>query len=141
MEEKTDTSDPPQQEDPPVALDSMLRCYSVMSWDSAVIHDALINTWEWEFIKCYWKPEDANGEDFKGLSVQFKQNDSLEVKLNNQLTQVSSWSIVRLNDEYFKLSTSPFIPQLPGKILLCGDRILFYDSYVDGCDNYFKKQN
>ena len=138
---KTETIDTPQRKKPPITLDSMLLCYGQKSWDSTSIHNALIGKWSWEYITCYWKPESANNEDFKSLSIEFKQNDSLELKQNGLLTQKSSWDISKLSDGYFKLLVNPIVLQLPGKVLICGDRVLFYDSYVDGCDNYFKKQN
>ena len=131
-------ANPPQQQ-PPVSFDSLLHCYGQVSWDSASIHNALIGTWNWEFIKCYWNPEDANGDDYKNVSIVFRQNDSLEVKVNNQITQAASWKISRLSDGYFKVTTAPLVVYLPGKILLCGNRVMFYDSYTDGCDNYFKR--
>lgn len=138
---KTVNTETPQQQKPPIRLDSMLLCHQQIFWDSTAIRNALIGKWKWEYIKCYWKPESANSEEFKTLSIEFKNNDSVDVKTNGQITQKSSWSIVRLNDGYFKLLVSPIVYQLPGKILFCGDRVIFYDSYVDGCDNYFKKQN
>lgn len=133
----TDTVQPPK---PPIALDSMLICSGQTNWDSASLHNALVGKWQWEYIKCYWYPEKANNEDFKNLTLEFKQHDSLEVKLNGLVTQNSSWHVTKLNDGYFKLLVNPIVLQLPGKILFCGDRVLFYDSYVDGCDNYFQKQ-
>lgn len=133
------TTPPPQQQQPPISFDSLLHCYSQVSWDSASIHNALIGTWNWEFIKCYWNPEDANGDDYKNLSIVFRQNDSLEVRVNNQITQTASRKISRLSDGYFKMTTVPLVVYLPGKILLCSSRVMFYDSYTDGCDNYFKK--
>jgi hypothetical protein len=138
---KTTIIDTPQRPKPPIALDSMLMCYGQTSWDSATTHNALVGKWQWEYIKCYWNPEKANNEDFKNLSIEFKQNDSLEVKQNGLVTQKSSWEIIKLNDGYFKLQVNPIVYQLPGKVLFCGNYVLFYDSYVDGCDNYFKKQN
>lgn len=138
---KTNDTQEPIQQDPPVALDSMLQCYGKRAWDSTSIHDALVGKWQWEYINCYFNPEDGNSEDFKNLSVEFKQNDSLEVKVNNQLTQISSWQVTRLNDGYFKLTVNPIVLQLPGRVLICDNRVLFYDSYTDGCNNYFKKQN
>jgi hypothetical protein len=138
---KAKTTDTPQQPKPPIALDSILLCNGQTSWDSTSIHNALVGKWQWEYIKCYWNPEKANNEDFKNLSIEFKQNGSLEVKLNGLVTQNSSWDVIKLNDGYFKLLVNPIVLQLPGKVLFCGDRVLFYDSYVDGCDNYFKKQN
>jgi hypothetical protein len=138
---KTKTTNSPQLQKPPIALDSMLLCYGQTSWDSTSIHNALVGKWQWEYIKCYWNPENANNEDFKNLSIEFKQKDTLEVNQNGQITQISSWDIVKLNDGYFKLIVKPIVLQLPGKVLFCGDRVLFYDSYIDGCDNYFKKKN
>ncbi len=126
---------------PPITLDSILQCHGQMQLDSTAIRNRLIGKWQWTFIKCYWDPEKANGEAYKNHSIEFKQNDSVEVKVNGQLTQKSSWKITKLNDGYYKLSVNPIVVLLPGKILFCGDQVLFYDSYVDGCDNYFKRQN
>lgn len=137
---KTKTIDIIQPQKPPVALDSMLLCHGQTKRDSTATQNALIGKWQWEFIKCYWNPENANSVDFKSLSVEFKK-DSLDVKINGQITQKSSWHIIGTNDGYFKLLVNPIVFQLPGKLLFCGDRVLFYDSYVDGCDNYFRKQN
>lgn len=138
---KSIETDTPLQQNPPVALENMLQCHGQTSWDSTKIHNALIGKWNWEYIKCYWNPEDANSEYYKNLTIEFKYNDTLEVKLNNQITQRSSWNLTRLNDGFFKLSANPIVLQLTGRILFCEDRVLFYDSYTDGCDNYFKKQN
>lgn len=126
---------------PPIALDSILTCYKQRKPDSADIRNSLLGKWQWTFIKCYWNPENANSEDYKTHSIEFKQNDSVEVKVNGQLTQKSSWKLTKLNDGYYKLSMNPIVVLLPGKVLFCGDQVLFYDSYVDGCDNYFKRLN
>lgn len=128
-----------QQQKPPIAIDSILRCYSKTSWDSTTIRTALIGKWQWEFIQCFWQPEKANSEDFKTLVIEFKMNDSLTVYMGNQITQTTSWRVTKQFDGFYKLSTGAFVPQLPGNILLCGNRVVFYDSYVDGCDNFFKK--
>ena len=136
---KAETTDTPQQQKRPISIDSMLRCHNFVNADSSSIRNALITKWQWKFISCYWKPENANSEDFKTLTIEFKQNDSLEVRINNVTTQKSSWYLKRLADGFYKLISSSFIPQLSGKVLVCGDQLLFYDTYVDGCDNYFKK--
>ena len=133
--------DIPKLQQPPVSLANMLQCHSETFWDSISVHHALIGQWQWKFIRCYWSPETANGEDYKTLTIEIKENDSLEVKINNQITQSSSWSVTNLNNGYYAITTDPIVPQLSGKVLFCGDDLLFYDSYVDGCDNYFEKQN
>jgi hypothetical protein len=139
--EKPYVIDSAVKEKPPVSLDSMLQCHGQKNWDSVTIRSSLIGNWQWEFIRCYWTPEKANSKDYQNLSVEFMQNDSVIVRVNGQTTQKASWQIVRTNDGYFTLAVNPIILQLPGKILFCGGRVLFYDSYTDGCDNYFKKIN
>lgn len=138
---KAKSIDTPKLQQPPVSLSNMLQCHGETFWDSISVHNALIGQWQWKFIKCYWNPETANGEDYKTLTIEIKENDSLEVKINNQITQSSSWNVTNLNNGYYTITVNPIVPQLQGKVLFCGDSLLFYDSYVDGCDNYFEKQN
>lgn len=134
---KSKPATPP--ETPPVTLQTMTECHRTASWDSAKIQSRLLGKWGWEFIQCYWNPEDGNSKDFQGLSVEFKPDNTLEVKLNGETTQTSSWELVNLNDGYYKIQAKPLVLQLPGRILLCTERVLFSDSYTDGCDNYFKR--
>lgn len=124
---------------PPVSIDSMVRCYNQSLPDSANLRTWLLATWQWEYIKCYWAPEKANATDFRNLSIAFKANDSVEVKTNNQITSRAAWRLSKTNDGYFTLATTPLVPQLAGKVILCANRVIFFDSYVDGCDNYFKR--
>jgi hypothetical protein len=138
---KTEEKIMPQQQLPPITFDSMFHCHAQTIWDSATIHNALLGKWQWTFIKCYWNPEDANSEEYKNLSLEFKNDNTLVVKIDGQISQTATWNVMNLNDGYFKLLVSQFVPQLFGRILFCGDKVLFYDSYTDGCDNYFKKQN
>lgn len=126
-----------QVQKPPVSLGQVLQCYQKLPWDSASIHTQLIGKWNWEFISCFWTPEKANGQDFKGLTIEFKINQILEVKLNGQTTQTANWQLQKLNDGYYLMKTNPLVVQLPGKVLFCENRVVFHDSYVDGCDNYF----
>ncbi len=130
-----------QTESPPVALSGMVLCHNRISWDSAAIRNKLIGKWQWEFISCYWNREDANSRDFKGLTVVFKQDNTLEVTANEQSKKTATWSVVKLNDGNYTLAVSPIVLQLPGRVIFCEDRVVFSDSYVDGCDNYFKRQN
>ena len=73
------------------------------------------------------------------MTVEFKSDSTLEVKVNGATTQSSTWEIVNLGDSQFEINADPVVPQLHGRILFCEDRVLFYDSYIDGCDNYFKR--
>ncbi|CAN5388205.1 hypothetical protein BH11BAC3_BH11BAC3_46260 [soil metagenome] len=124
---------------PPITLSEMLICHATNSWDSSTIHNKLIGKWDWKYIKCFWKPEAANNVDFKGLQVEFLPNNKLDVNENGKPTQTSTWQVTDLKDGFFKINVTPFVPLLSGRILFCDSVTLFYDSYVDGCDNYFKR--
>lgn len=126
-------------EKPPIDQEDMWACHHETAWDSLQTNNTLIGEWEWEYIGCYWNPEDANCDEFKGLTIEFNPDNTLNVKQNGQITQTSSWKVVDGDIGVFKIDVNPYVNQVNGSILFCNNRIEFYDSYIDGCDNYFKR--
>lgn len=129
------------KQDPPVSLSDMIKCHTVTSWDSTGIVNRLSGEWQWEYIQCYWNPEDGNYDDYKTISLHFKTGNILELKENGQITQTSQWRLVNLNDGYWGIKTEPLVIYVTGRIMFCAERVLFSDFYTDGCNNYFKKVN
>ena len=72
-------------ENPPINQGDMWACHHTTSWDSLQTNNALIGEWDWEFISCFWTPQDANSRDFRGLSVLFKPDSTLQVKDKGRL--------------------------------------------------------
>jgi len=132
-------TDPVVRQEPPVTVPDMLACHRTATWDSAAIHDKLLGKWEWEYIRCFWSQEKGNYDDFEGLVIEFKEDSTLEVEENGQITQTSTWKVEKLYDGNHRIATDPIMLLLPGQILFCEDRVLFNDSYVDGCDNYYQR--
>ncbi|MEZ4829759.1 MAG: hypothetical protein R3C61_26265 [Bacteroidia bacterium] len=131
---------PPVRQEPPVSQSDMLICHHHTVWDSVTTQNALIGKWQWEYITCYWNPEDANYDDYSDLFLEFKPDHTLEVKMNGQFTQTVSWSIQAGEANVWIMKADPVVPQILGRIILCDDRVEFNDSYTDGCDNYFKRK-
>jgi hypothetical protein len=129
-----------KEEMPPINQGDMWDCHHEMTWDSLSTKETLIGVWEWEYIGCFWNPEDANKSEFKGLTIEFKSDNTLDVKENGQITQTSNWEIVNGDAELFAIDVHPPVTQLYGRILFCEERVEFNDSYIDGCDNYFKRK-
>lgn len=123
---------------PPVNQGEMMDCHLEMAWDSLKAKSTLIGEWEWEYIDCFWNPE-GNGSEYRGLTIEFKSDNSLDVKESGQLTQTSNWKVVGVAD-LFTIDVDPTVPQLYGTILFCEERVAFNLSYLDGCDNYFKRK-
>jgi hypothetical protein len=112
-----------------------------MSWDSLTTHNALIGEWEWEYISCYWNPDGGNDSDHKGLTIEFKSDQSLIVTEKGEVTQTSSWEVGDGDLDLYEIYVDPSVIQLHGRILICDEWLEFNDSYIDGCDNYFRKKH
>ena len=129
-----------KEEKPPISQGNMWDCHQKITWDSMRTKDALIGEWEWEYIGCFWNPKDANDYEFDGMTIEFKEDNTLEVKQNGQITQTSSWKFVDIDADLFAIKVDPIVKQLYGRILFCEDRVEFNHSFIDGCDNYFKRK-
>jgi hypothetical protein len=126
---------------PPVSLSEMIRCHQSLSPDSAQVYAAMLGTWSWEFITCFWSPENASNSQFETLSIELQPGNIMLVKQAGVVQQTGGWRMVNLNDGYYEIQTDPAVVQLRGRILICNQRMVFNESYVDGCDNYFTKEN
>ena len=127
-------------EDLPSSQVNMWDCHNQMTWDSLKIKNTLIGEWEWVYISCFWNPEDANDNEFEGLVIEFKSDNTLYVKEKGQITQTSNWKVVDADADLFALDVDPSVTQLYGRIFFCDERVGFSTSYIDGCDNYFKRK-
>ena len=90
-------------------LANMLEFYRLATWDSAKIYTQLVGKQEWEYIWCYWNPKAGNYDDYKGVLIEFKADKTLEVIVNGQTTQTTTWQVENLNDGYYRISTSELV--------------------------------
>ena len=127
-------------EDTPIDQSYIWNCHHEISWDLITTSNNLIGDWEWEYIECYSNIEDANKFVYKGLLIEFKSDNTLDVKVSGQIIQTSNWKLVHGDADLFAIDVDPRVPQLYGRILFCNDRVEFNDSYIDGCDNYFTRK-
>lgn len=138
-DKETDTLN--SQYKPPISQSDMWACHHKEVWDTLRTHTQLIGEWEWEYIGCFWTPEKANNEDFEGMTIEFKASNELIVKQNGEIIQESHWRIIDGDADLYALHVEPGVTQLYGRILFCGDRVEFNNSYIDGCDNYFRRKS
>ena len=127
-----------KDENSPICQGDMWECHHEMTWDSLKTRNTLIGEWEWEYIRCFWNS--VNDNEFKGMTIEFKPDGTLDVKENEQITQTSNWKVVEGDADLFAVDVGPSVNQLYGRILFCDERVEFNDSYIDGCDNYFKRK-
>lgn len=106
-----------KEENPPISQKEISDCHHRISWDAIRTRDALIGEWKWEYVSCFWTPDKDNDDDFKGLTVEFRADQTLSVKKNGVLIQTSSWQVVSRDVNHFAIEAEPFVQQLYGRIL------------------------
>ena len=52
----------------------------------------------------------------------------------------TKWTVITEDTKFYGIELdSNVIQLLSGRIFICGEIVEFNDSYLDGCDEYFKK--
>ena len=129
------------EENAPRSIQRMWNCHHQQNWEAEWIFYRLIGNWEWEFIDCFDLPEGANGSEFTGLTVAFNSDSTLLASYPGKATIFSKWEVVPEDGTEWGLITDPPINELAGRLLFCDKRLLCNNSYIDGCDNYFREDN
>ncbi|WKN44059.1 hypothetical protein [Tunicatimonas pelagia] len=115
------------------------ECFVESSQDTTQLANQLLGTWQWEYVSCFWTPEQANDQAHRGLTIVFQADKQLEVRQDGQLVQTSSWSFEPNDSIFYELQVEPPVIQLYGSIELCDSIVTFEDAYRDGCTNIFTK--
>jgi hypothetical protein len=113
------------------------NCYYSGSWDSLQVKNAILGEWNWEYISC---ETGGNNTQYKGLSIELKSDNSINVKQYGQTVQTSKWKINKIDETHYGIFSVPTVDQMYGRFLICSDVIGFDLSFVDGCANYFRKK-
>lgn len=120
----------------------MIECHEENRLDSLKTMEAILGEWKWNYIYCYANAEEANGKDFDNLTVEFKSDNTVDVKEDGVITQTSQWKLLPGNVNYHSIlgiETIPPVTQMSGRLVFCNKKLLFHQSYIDACDNYFKR--
>jgi hypothetical protein len=121
----------------PYSIDGAYNCFQESSWTVASVDAALIGSWERVYYSCY------SGEmeeiDPGELLLVLKADHQLEIYENGILQRTDTWKVVPRGSENFELETTFIQPWLNGDIVICDGLLVFFDSYIDGCDNFFEE--
>jgi len=128
------------KDEPPITVGEISSCHDKTVWDSLTTSNELIGEWDWKYVEYFWSPSSDGSCEYDGLSINFKTDGTLEVWKNGQISQTAIWNVVNESGNLFMLKFEPWIEQLPGRIYFCDDLLVFYLTYADGSDNYFKRK-
>lgn len=128
-------------DDPPFSISELASCYRDSVWNESKISNELIGTWHWEYVSCFWSPDQAKNVIDSNLTIEFRADSTLLMKRSGKLLQTSTWEVVEGDLDLFSIEEEPFIDLLFGRMLICDDKLIFNGSYIDFCDNYFRREN
>ncbi len=97
--------------------------------------------WNWEYVAGYFGSYSGNNDQFSGMAIEFKDDSTLVVTVDNEKTLIANWYVVEMADNKFRIEVSPYIDQLDGLILTSTEKkqLVFSNSLTDGNDHYFSK--
>ncbi|PHN05029.1 hypothetical protein [Flavilitoribacter nigricans] len=122
----------------PYSIEGAYNCYQDETWTLESVDDALIGEWDHVYYSCYsGEMEEIPVGD---LRLVFKENHELEIYRDGLLDRQDTWEVIPRGSENFALTTSQIQPWLNGDIVICEDLLVFFESYIDGCDNYFERR-
>ena len=122
----------------PLIKTDYYACHNKTQWNVGKIHDALLGSWLWDSTKCSMSGKSSlSNANYKLI---FIGDSKLYVYKNNMLHTEASWSITG-KDNSFILRTEPFVERAYGSVYFCGDKVEFQNSWVDGCDFFYKKES
>ncbi|MCB0630687.1 MAG: hypothetical protein R2824_07570 [Saprospiraceae bacterium] len=126
-----------QDEILPYSIEGAYNCFQESNWTTDSVDAALLGSWEWVYYSCYSgeMEETEAGE----LLLKFYSDHQLEIYRNGLLDRVDTWKVIERGSENFELETDLIHPWLNGDIVICDELLVFFNSYIDGCDNFFEK--
>ncbi|MFA9388316.1 MAG: hypothetical protein ACERKD_00825 [Prolixibacteraceae bacterium] len=126
-------------DEPPFDINENLACYNKTEWDSQLIKNKLIGTWNWVYTQSYSSPDNGINTEPSNINIRF-DNDSILTFIENEKTKFTTrWNVVSKENSYFEIDTDSTINHIFGRIIICDDHLLFNGSYIDLSDNYFNK--
>ena len=117
-------------------IESYWNCNKNQQLDSATISSKMVGSWKWTKQSCF---ESKTIKADKNVIASFNANGTFTVSENATVITQGSWTLEKIDTDLWELDCSPTSSYLFGRILFCGEEVLFNDSGLDGCDNLFKR--
>jgi len=112
-------------------------CNKAQEFDSTKLADKLIGSWQWTETSS----ETATKQADKNIRVTFTSAGKFTVTENSTIITHGNWQMKIVDSGILGLSMDNPSEFLHGRILLCGNQVLFNNSFRDGADNLFTRTN
>jgi hypothetical protein len=115
------------------------ECHKSQNLDSLSISNKLIGSWEWQKRLCFWANREEPAD--KNIKLTINSNGRFSVSEAGSVITQGNWRLMVVDIGMWGLDLTVESEYLYGRILFCGSKLLFNDTYIDGCDNTFSRIN
>ena len=118
---------------------TLWECGNSQFLDSAVNSNKIIGSWLWTKQLC----GDGAGSILianKNIKITFNASATFAVLENSAIITQGNWKLQTVDGNIWGLDLTSSSEYLYGRILFCDKKLMFNDSYKDGCDNVFVKE-
>jgi hypothetical protein len=121
------------------STENFWECHKAQNLDSFAISNKMVGSWKWQKRRCFWtNREEAADKDIK---LTFNANGTFSVAESGNIITQGNWHLRIIDSDMWGLDITADSEYLYGYILFCGNKLLFSNSYVDGCDQTFILSN
>lgn len=113
------------------------QCHTSQNYDSSSIASKLVGTWKWTMVSCFWSGTTERSKS--EVVVTFTEVGTFTVMEDGVVTTQGNWQLKSDNNKIFSLDIDQHSSFITGRILFCENEVLFNHSYIDLCDNLFRK--
>lgn len=121
----------------PIEIQRITDCHKQHNIYPSQIVARIEGTWVLQSVACSMSGTQSAD---KQVVVTFNDGGLYKVFESSRLVSEGSWTLSRSGDDMWEISTSLSTPYLHGQVLLCNGELVFYSSYLDGCDHYYVKR-
>lgn len=122
-----------------IDINDLWKCQEEQNAHSSQIVQNIEGTWVWQKVYCGWDTITTSAD--KQVVINFNDGGRYRVFENSTVSSEGEWTLVKeQQDGWWRIETEKPSTYVNGLILLCNDELVFYNSYVDGCDYYFTRQ-
>jgi len=121
-----------------IATKQLWDCYKSQNFDSTKLADKLSGTWKWTK---YYAEIPGTNKATKDVILNLTKAGKFTVTENTVLITQGNWNLRVAAYDNYQLELSTPSTYLYGIIVLCGDQVLFNNSYIDGSDNLFVRMD
>ncbi|HYD21683.1 MAG TPA: hypothetical protein VEB40_09435 [Flavipsychrobacter sp.] len=121
---------------PAFNIAEIMECHNSKNRYPSQIVSALEGTWLWVSNTCFWTGDSTFTAD-RHVVITFSDAAVYKVFEDGKIESEGTWTLSQSGDNIWSISTTGYSRYLNGYIYLCEDEVVFYSSFMDGCDFYF----